>query len=82
MADAASINSRRWLPDESSAAGIRALLEAAARSHAASFLSVLKTMGREGRGIYLSFARPGTTLALGLPRGVAAPMRCLPHSSG
>jgi decaprenylphospho-beta-D-ribofuranose 2-oxidase len=55
------------LPDESSAAGIRALLEAAARSHAASFLSVLKTMGREGRG-YLSFARPGTTLALDFPR--------------
>ena len=55
------------LPDESGAAGIRALLEAAARSHAASFLSVLKTMGREGRG-YLSFARPGTTLALDFPR--------------
>jgi decaprenylphospho-beta-D-ribofuranose 2-oxidase len=55
------------LPDESSAAGIRALLGAASRSHAASFLSVLKTMGREGRG-YLSFARPGYTLALDFPR--------------
>ena len=55
------------LPDETGAAGVRALLEAASRSHAASFLSVLKTMGREGRG-YLSFARPGTTLALDFPR--------------
>src|SRR5262249_2535123 len=32
------------LPDETGAAGVRALLEAASRSHAASFLSVLKTM--------------------------------------
>ena len=55
------------LPDESSAAGIRALLSTASRSHAASFLSVLKTMGRAGRG-YLSFARPGFTLALDFPR--------------
>jgi decaprenylphospho-beta-D-ribofuranose 2-oxidase len=56
------------IPEESSAAGIRALLSTASRSHAASFLSVLKTMGRAGRG-YLSFARPGFTLALDFPRG-------------
>jgi decaprenylphospho-beta-D-ribofuranose 2-oxidase len=55
------------LPDETSPAGIRALLEAASRNHGASFLSVLKTLGREGRGM-LSFPRRGYTLALDFPR--------------
>jgi decaprenylphospho-beta-D-ribofuranose 2-oxidase len=60
------------LPDETSPAGIRALLEAASRNHGASFLSVLKTLGGEGRGM-LSFARRGYTLALDFPRRPGSP---------
>lgn len=55
------------LPEEDGAAGLVALLETAAKARAASFLTVLKSLGREGRG-YLSFARRGYTLALDFPR--------------
>ena len=48
--------------------GVRALLEACAASRAASFLAVLKTMGREGAGL-LSFGGRGHTLALDFPAG-------------
>jgi decaprenylphospho-beta-D-ribofuranose 2-oxidase len=41
-------------------------LERIARGGCASFLSVIKTMGRAGQG-YLSFPMPGVTLALDLP---------------
>lgn len=60
------------LPDETSPAGIRALLEAISRHHGASFLSVLKTLGGEGRGL-LSFPRRGYTLALDFPRRPGSP---------
>jgi decaprenylphospho-beta-D-ribofuranose 2-oxidase len=43
------------------------LMETSVRSGAASFLSVLKTMGRHGRGL-LSFPMPGFVLALDFAR--------------
>jgi decaprenylphospho-beta-D-ribofuranose 2-oxidase len=55
------------LPEGAGPAGLKALLETVAKARKASFLTVLKTMGREGRG-HLSFARRGHTLALDLPR--------------
>ncbi len=55
------------LPDEAGAAGLRALLGAISEAGSASFLAVLKTLGRDGRG-HLSFARRGWTLALDFPR--------------
>ncbi len=55
------------LPEADGAAGLKALLETAAKARAASFLSVLKTLGKEGRG-HLSFAQRGYTLALDFPR--------------
>jgi len=55
------------LPEESAAVGLRALLGAIAEARSASFLAVLKTLGREGLG-HLSFARRGWTLALDFPR--------------
>lgn len=55
------------IPDESAAAGIKVLMETIAQAGAASFLSVLKTLGRTGRG-FLSFPMRGYTLALDFPR--------------
>ncbi len=55
------------LPDETAAKGLRALLEEIGRARSASFLAVLKTLGRQGRG-YLSFPMRGHTLALDFPR--------------
>jgi decaprenylphospho-beta-D-ribofuranose 2-oxidase len=55
------------IPDREAARGIPALLEAVVAARRASFLAVLKTMGRAGRG-FLSFPLPGTTLALDFPR--------------
>jgi decaprenylphospho-beta-D-ribofuranose 2-oxidase len=43
------------------------LMEETVRSRSASFLAVLKSMGRAGRGM-LSFPMPGFTLALDFPR--------------
>jgi decaprenylphospho-beta-D-ribofuranose 2-oxidase len=54
------------LPFEGAAGALRDLLELVARSRRASFLSVLKRMG-PGRAGYLSFPRPGLTLALDFP---------------
>lgn len=55
------------LPDADSRAGLRRLLEAISGARTGSFLSVLKTLGPEGRG-YLSFPTQGYTLALDFPR--------------
>jgi decaprenylphospho-beta-D-ribofuranose 2-oxidase len=55
------------LPEGAGPAGLEVLLETVAKARRASFLTVLKTMGREGRG-HLSFARRGHTLALDFPR--------------
>ena len=55
------------IPDAEAGRGIPALLEAAAASGQGSFLTVLKTMGSEGRG-HLSFPLSGFTLALDFPR--------------
>lgn len=55
------------VPQSSSREGIRALLDAISKAHSSSFLSVLKTLGGEGRG-YLSFPLKGYTLALDIPR--------------
>jgi decaprenylphospho-beta-D-ribofuranose 2-oxidase len=55
------------LPDASSGAGLRSLLEEISRAGRASFLAVLKTLGGEGRGL-LSFPMRGFTLALDFPR--------------
>jgi decaprenylphospho-beta-D-ribofuranose 2-oxidase len=54
------------LPEAEAPRGLRLLLEEVGRSGAASFLAVLKWMGREGSGM-LSFAQPGFTLALDIP---------------
>jgi decaprenylphospho-beta-D-ribofuranose 2-oxidase len=54
------------LPYEAGADAVRDLLERIAASGRASFLSVLKHMG-PGRAGYLSFPRPGYTLALDFP---------------
>ena len=54
------------IPEEGSRTGIRALLETITASGSASFLAVLKTMGRSGRG-HLSFPIRGHTLALDFP---------------
>jgi len=55
------------IPDEESRRGVRSLLERVSASGRASFLAVIKTLGRSGRGC-LSFPRPGVTLALDFPR--------------
>lgn len=55
------------LPYDSSKAGLREIMQAAVRSHSASFLAVIKCMGHAGRGL-LSFALPGFSLALDFPR--------------
>lgn len=55
------------LPDGTAAVGLRALLEEIGRARGASFLAVLKTLGRQGRG-HLSFPMRGHTLALDFPR--------------
>jgi decaprenylphospho-beta-D-ribofuranose 2-oxidase len=54
------------LPEASSRTAVRALLETCANARGASFLAVLKTMGREGLGL-LSFGGRGHTLALDFP---------------
>ena len=59
------------LPESTSRAAVRVLLEACANARAASFLAVLKTMGREGSGL-LSFGGRGHTLALDFPASPGA----------
>ncbi|MDO9706961.1 FAD-binding oxidoreductase [Paracraurococcus lichenis] len=54
------------LPFGPGEAALRQLLETIAASGNASFLAVLKVMGRPGRGL-LSFALPGYSLALDIP---------------
>ena len=54
------------LPPEASRAGLTALLTEISRRGTASFLAVLKAMGRQSFGL-LSFPMPGYTLALDLP---------------
>lgn len=60
------------LPDDQAPAGLRLLLELTSGSRAGCLLAVLKTLGGPGRG-YLSFARPGHTLALDIPARADAP---------
>ncbi len=55
------------LPDQVARAGLTTLLSEIAQAGNASFLAVLKTLGREGRG-HLSFPMRGYTLALDFPR--------------
>lgn len=54
------------LPPETSRAGLTALLTDISRRGTASFLAVLKAMGRQSFGL-LSFPMPGYTLALDFP---------------
>ena len=55
------------LPDAAVQRGLRVLLQQITASGLASFLAVIKTLGRHGRG-HLSFPMPGVTLALDFPR--------------
>jgi decaprenylphospho-beta-D-ribofuranose 2-oxidase len=55
------------VPDAEARRAIRKLLERITASGRGSFLAVIKTLGRAGRGL-LSFPRPGVTLALDFPR--------------
>jgi decaprenylphospho-beta-D-ribofuranose 2-oxidase len=55
------------IPDAAARAALASLLSEIAGAGSASFLAVLKTLGREGRG-YLSFPMRGYTLALDFPR--------------
>jgi decaprenylphospho-beta-D-ribofuranose 2-oxidase len=59
------------VPFEAGAAALRQLLEPIAASGHGSFLAVLKAMGPAGAG-YLSFPRPGYTLALDFPNAPGA----------
>jgi decaprenylphospho-beta-D-ribofuranose 2-oxidase len=54
------------VPKAEGPVALRSLLETISASGAASFLAVLKTLGRPGRGL-LSFPMEGYTLALDLP---------------
>lgn len=60
------------LPDDTARDGLREMLETVSRSGRASFLAVLKTLGRVGVGP-LSFPRKGYTLALDFPRRADSP---------
>ena len=54
------------IPEETAEKTLHILLRKASMSGSASFLAVLKKMGKEGEG-YLSFAKSGFTLALDFP---------------
>jgi decaprenylphospho-beta-D-ribofuranose 2-oxidase len=54
------------IPKAAGSAGVRRFFDLLTRLGAASFLSVLKDFGKEGRGM-LSFPMPGTTVSLDLP---------------
>ncbi len=54
------------VPDELAQPALRKLLETVSRSRPGALLAVLKTMGRNGRGM-LSFAKRGHSLALDIP---------------
>ncbi len=65
---------------------LRRLLEAISASGDASFLAVLKVMGRSGRGL-LSFGQPGYSLALDIParpgvRGLFAALERITREAG
>ncbi|HET8701498.1 MAG TPA: FAD-binding oxidoreductase [Nitrococcus sp.] len=55
------------LPAEAGLEGSRELIRRVARAGAASFLSVLKVFGNQRPAGWLSFPRPGVTLAMDLP---------------
>jgi decaprenylphospho-beta-D-ribofuranose 2-oxidase len=55
-----------FFPRESSAVGLRRLLDCVAAAGAASFLAVLKSCGAANGGV-LSYLEPGHTLALDMP---------------
>ena len=68
------------VPREGGADTVKRLLRAASEGGGASFLAVLKVMGRSGRGL-LSFAQPGYSLALDFAAGAqtASLFRTLEH---
>jgi decaprenylphospho-beta-D-ribofuranose 2-oxidase len=74
------------LPFGPGEAALRKLLETIAAAGDASFLAVLKVMGRPGRGL-LSFALPGYSLALDIParpgvRGLFATLERIARDAG
>lgn len=74
------------LPFGPGEAALRKLLETIAAAGDASFLAVLKVMGRPGRGL-LSFALPGYSLALDIParpgvRGLFAALERITRDAG
>ena len=59
-----------WLPET-----VQMLLDAISRARQGSFLAVLKTFGRRAAPGWMSFARPGVTLALDFPNQHVATRR-------
>ncbi len=59
------------VPDSAARTGLRRLLETISETGSPSFLAVLKTLGRAGRG-HLSFPLRGFTLALDFPNAAGA----------
>lgn len=57
------------IPPAAAEAALKEMLDVIARSGSGSFLAVLKMFGNRASPGLLSFARPGTTLALDFPNG-------------
>jgi FAD/FMN-containing dehydrogenase len=66
------------LPEDETREGMRRILETISSAGAASFLAVLKKLGGQGGG-FLSFPRPGFTLALDMPFRGEATLALLRH---
>jgi hypothetical protein len=65
------------VPSQDAASSIKAMLKCISKSGVGSFLAVLKNFGTVPSQGLMSFARPGTTLALDFPNGGAKTLSLL-----